>query len=227
MSLNPFSFRVDKFTNYPSEACIFIGKSSEDQMHCGIVYEDFENSNFNTLHLAWHNDLRNEHEYLDWLSKYSCVHPKIHELRLGLIPAMCTRIVERQKSHKIPYGLLYEGGLFSMDEGIINLGDKASGLTCATFVMAVFKSIQVDLIDIENWGSRLSDKKWHQKVILSLENTKEKYNISDKHIDNVRNEVGCARFRPEEVAISSFFRNRPKKSFIIRFFAKLLTITLN
>jgi len=226
MSLHPFSFNIQQFTQLPSEACIFVGKASSGQMHCGIVYNDPEASNFNTLHLAFHYDLRNEHVYEKWLSKYRCVYPKIHKIRLEIVPEMCNRIIRRKESYHIPYGLLFAGGTRIDDNGYIKIGDNESGLTCATFVMAVFESCRINLIDIKTWEPRRSDIKWHNKIIKDLIDNKIKYGISDDHIENVKKEKGCARYRPEEVAISSFYKYCPEKSWIIRLYGMFLYISL-
>jgi hypothetical protein len=200
---------IDNFLESSEIIGILVGQTGTDQLHCGIVYR-FDNK-FNAIHLAWHYLLKHEEDVTKF-NKFLWIKSSVHQSRQNSISAMCRRILKRQDEHKIPYGLLYSGGSFS-PEGVISLEEtKESGLTCATFVLAVFKSCEIRLIDIDNWITRDSDSKWHLSIIETLKETKEKYNISDIHIENVTNEIGCARFRPEEVAISSAFQNHPEDS---------------
>ncbi|MBK8806609.1 MAG: hypothetical protein IPO21_08175 [Bacteroidales bacterium] len=203
---------------------ILVGQSGEDQLHCGIVYRF--NGKFNAIHLAWHFYLAHEEGYVKNLTGYLFLKSSIHEIRQNSIAAMCRRILKRQDEQKIPYGLLYTGGNFTR-EGVLNLDTQESGLTCATFVMAVFKSCGIQLIDIENWEYRETDSVWHKSIVESLKDTKDRFGISELHIENVSNEQGCSRFRPEEVATSSVFKEIPADSKdIIRFGEELRNIVM-
>lgn len=228
MYLTSSIFDIVYFPEQPYEVCVFFGEPQKDQLHCGIAYDDSENNKkFNILHLAMHNDLRHEDKIPTRKDKYFCVKPNINEIRLSMVAAMCRRIVKREKKLNIPYGLLYDGGTISEEQGIINVGSHAQGLTCATFVMSMFKTCGIDLIDLENWKSRPKDKIWHSKIISVLVAYQVNYSITDEHIKNVKNEIGCARFRPEEVAASSFFRNPPERTITIQSYGKLLGLALS
>lgn len=217
---------LDTFLESPENIGIIVGKTGEKQLHCGIAYK--YQKNFNAIHLAWHCSLKHETNIIDNLSNYIWVKPnEIHKFRQNSIAAFCRRIIKRDTEQEIPYGLYYTGAVFTQD-GLLKLKKKEIGLTCATFVLAVFKSCQVDLIDIENWGARHSDKVFHYDILISLRKSQVKYKISENHINNVSEEIGCARFRPEEVAISSAFKNKPALSkVIIENGLKLREIALN
>ena len=103
---------------------------------------------------------------------------------------------------------MLDGSIFSKD-GILHLGKKSNGLTCATFILAVFLSNGMELLLEEQWEHRNEDDYWHAYIVKMLEQTKSKYGISDTHIENIRREKGCVRFRPEEVAGSLFFKEIP------------------
>lgn len=120
---------------------------------------------------------------------------------------MCRRIIKRNQN-SIPYGLLYKGGTFT-NEGLLTLSDEENGLTCATFVLAVFSSCGINLINLSNWPIRDEDRIWHRRIIQTLEETSQRFNITKEHMNNVKNEVGCSRYKPEEVGVSSIFRDLP------------------
>jgi hypothetical protein len=210
-----FCNSIDKIENFTTSShlmAILVGQSdpqeNPDQLHCGILFKEQEK--FNAIDLAWHFFLRHSENSAEF-SNFFYVKTTLHISRQYMVAAMCRLILRRHNEKKIPYGLYYSGGTFTA-EGILNLKPTENGLTCATFVLAVFDSCKIKLIDIENWLPRESDLVWHDYIIKCLIKTKDRFKISDTHIDNVKNEQGCARFRPEEVAISSAFNILPSSS---------------
>lgn len=173
---------------------------NEEQFHCGLSFD--LKKGFKVLHLAWHYDLQyteNTEMFTHWIK------PKIHTKRQLMVSVKCKQIQKRIKEMQVPYALLYDKTTFDKD-GILLLGEKEHGLTCATFVLAVFKSCGINLVDTENWPEREEDKVWHEQIISYLKQT---WKASKFHVENVTNERGCARFRPEEVGISSTFSPNP------------------
>lgn len=208
-----YSFKIPELLIERKEnIAILIRKIGENQLHCGIIHKNEEDYEF--LHLAWHNFLSNdklnvnEEKFKEAYYTISSI-PKLRQLSIA---AFCRLVYSRDKEQDIPYGLKYEGSPFN-DEGIINLNKNSCGLTCATFVLAIFEVTGVNLIDYSKWPIRDEDKIWHKHIIKSLEFTKDKYkNVTQTHINNVKSEVGCSRFRPEEVAISLCFEITPEDS---------------
>lgn len=197
--------KIEYFLGSKEIVVIVVGQSdpldNPDQLHCGIVF-NHQNA-FNFIHLAWHFELRHEVDYKRF-SEYVFIKSTIHPSRQLSIAAMCRRILVRHSEKNIPYGVQYSGGGFTSD-GVLCLDDKDNGLTCATFILALYRQCGISLIDINNWQKRDSDQDWHKLIIDALKNSRWKFNISESHIENVSKEMGCARFRPEEVAISSAF----------------------
>lgn len=203
---------------------VMAGVTGIEQLHCGIIYKS--NGNFNAIHLAWHFCLVHDTDH-DKFINYIWLKPSIHKTRQNILAAMCRQILKREQKQDIPYGLIYHGGKFIKD-GLMLLKPTESGLTCATFVLAIFKSCGIELIDVSLWESRQEDSTWHKSVIESLYQTKEKFNISDAHIENVKREIGCARFRPEEVTASSALFPTPAPSHEIRLSGEIVkTYLLN
>lgn len=179
-------------------------------MHCGISFH--HKKVFKVLHLAWHNNLKLEDDLKHDMPNYYYFKNTIPRSRQKLISAMCRQIFNRDSQQVIPYGLIYNYGTFN-SQGMLKLNDLEHGLTCATFVLAVFESCGIRLIDISKWKHRESDKEFHKLVIKNLIYRKDADDISDEHISNVKGELGCSRFRPEEVAVSStLFNTKPSFS---------------
>lgn len=184
---------------------IIITHTGDGQLHCGISYKTDDKINY--LHLAWHFYLSNNIEDID---RYYSICSKIPVERQRVIAAKCRLIWSRNNDPQtIPYSLFYENGSFTPD-GILSLDEKGCGLTCATFILATFKFCGINLIDTTSWISRTDDAIWHDRIISLLESMSDK--IDADHINNVRKEKGCSRFRPEEVAMSSTFENTPGKT---------------
>lgn len=202
---------ISQFPSNPNYVGILIGYSGIDQLHCGIVYKSDE-SKFNALHLAWHQLLCNENDYTKFPTFYF-VTTTLNQIRARVVSAKCRKIWANKLKNIIPYGLHYNGCIFN-EQGIIQLPANAVGLTCATFVLSVFKSCGHELIDITNWESNPEkDQIWQQKIISSLTYHEDKglHNVTKEHIETVKQEIkkGAARFRPESVAVSSLFNPLP------------------
>ena len=61
------------------------------------------------------------------------------------------------------------------------------------------------LLDIDAWPSRPEDSVWQEKVLGMLAET----SVAEAHIRAVREERGCLRFRPEEVAGAAAYSSYP------------------
>jgi hypothetical protein len=176
------------------------------QLHCGILHVD-NNKKVSFLHLAWHSKLENElpSSYPEFLF----VLPAIGSRKKLLVNAMCRRVWERYKEDGLPYGLGYSDGFFFGQEGILDLNGRC-GLTCATFVLAILKSSKIDLLRLSDWPTnRQGDADWHNNIVSELKRTQKKFKISDNHIRNVEAEIGCARYRPQEVAGAIALQPKP------------------
>ena len=117
-----------------------------------------------------------------------------------MIVQLCRLLIRKYAKGKDPlaYALRYDGGRFDPGTGCF-LSESGHGLTCATFVLAVFKSHGVDLLRTDQWRERDEDKKWQQWILDELGDARY---ATPEHIRAVEREIklGCARFRPQEVA---------------------------
>jgi hypothetical protein len=110
----------------------------------------------------------------------------------------------------IPYSLFFKSTSFT-DEGVLKLGDNELGLSCSTFVLAILEKAGVQLIKLDDWDVREEDKSAHSDLIVLLRKYQRGFSISTTHIENVEKEVGCVRYRPQEVAAAAILNPHPAK----------------
>jgi hypothetical protein len=177
-------------------AAIAIMAHDARQRHVGLLFKDGLDEDVFLLHLKWNNQLAMScpsEEYI-WAEP-----PSIPQKRLRQLAAMC-RLIWSANGSDIPFAFDYPNGCFDRETGKLLLDTNGSqiGLTCATFVLAVFQSVGLTIVDCDSWPrNRPEDANWHQWIILNLKQT----NASQAELDKVKKqaESGCARFRPEEV----------------------------
>ncbi len=157
--------------------------------HIGVAWRDTD-GNLRWLHLAFHHRLRNEAVPAD----HAWVASRIEPERLALVAAMCERVVARN-GRRIPYGFRYVASRF-VDDGSLVLGPDERGLTCATFVLAIYASVGITLLHLDDWTPRDDDRERLDELVALLR----EHCDDEKHIDAVAQEVKGVRFRPAEVA---------------------------
>jgi len=167
--------------------------------HIGILFpsEDGATTRVRLIHLAWHCLLKEDSPEM---AAYSWLELPLPEELSPMIVQLCRLLIRKYAKGKDPlaYALRYDGGRFDPGTGCF-LSESGHGLTCATFVLAVFKSHGVDLLRTDQWRERDEDKKWQQWILDELGDARY---ATPEHIRAVEREIklGCARFRPQEVA---------------------------
>jgi len=187
-------------------AAIVIRRVTTDQLHVGIAFIEEDNGSYSVAHLPWHNKpLRGVLQ-----DCYFWIVPNFSSLRALQVASMC-RLILQENSFGLPYALSVPNGCFDAQTGKSLLGPSGRGLTCATFVLAVFHSIGLNLILWETWPrDREGDAEWQRHVVEQLKDPPgggEK--ASKEHILEVENQIGAVRCRPEEVAGSSAAEHHP------------------
>lgn len=189
---------------------IFVSEPRKEQRHLGVLYRhEGTPGGVVLLHLAWHHDLRAHAPSPECL----WVQPDIEPEARRALSQLCVVLAEKysKKRRSIAYALRYEDGHF--DAGGALVTERGRGLTCATFVLALFASYGVSLLRTEEWMSErdeerlATDTAWQTHVVSELrKGLASKRDIVEgaelaAHIVAVEaDELGCARFRPEEVA---------------------------
>ena len=172
--------------------------SAHTCLHCGIAYN-----------LTKEKDVLHQYTKLSHdkgIDKFMCIiKPSFNITQQKAMTPFLTYMAKKvdEDNLKIPYGFRYENySKYDEKEGFILNGDT-SGLTCATFILTIFHTFGIDLIDLEHWPIRDDDKKWekHTKQICNI--YKERNDMSREQILQMESEIGSKRYRPEEVAVSS------------------------
>lgn len=136
----------------------------------------------------------------------------------------------KANSKGLPYA---PGRLGKFDsDGSFQLGDGVHGLTCATFVLAVFEHAGLPLVDVSSWPQRSEDQKFRELIVEALQrdlaklrqkleiytlegvaervsSTRARVEHLEHHIEVLRSAPVSARFRPEEVAAASSLDDCP------------------
>lgn len=170
------------------------------QYHIGIVHRR-DRGLIDLLHLAWHHDLKNE----PLRPGFVVVDPDLSPPRARSVAAMCRLVWQRHQSGGLPYGIKYTEGRFDARTADLLLEGQTCGLTCATFVLALYASCAIPLLAVDTWKTRSDDVAWHRRVVEILRQT----GASLEHLESVEAEVGCARFRPVDVAGGCLVDERP------------------
>ncbi|WP_283966822.1 hypothetical protein [Tritonibacter sp. AK171] len=163
-----------------------------DQNHCGVLYR-LDSGEIRMLHLAFHYDLRDEKLKPDYL----CA-PAGLEFENQLVVAAYASAIANSKP-SIPYGFDANGMIFDDESGELLEAPAGKGLTCATFVLALFRTLGFEPLDEETWPTRDEDKQWQDQIMQAMMDA----GASQNHIDAVINNGQSRRFRPEEVVGTS------------------------
>lgn len=174
--------------------------STQDGFHVGLLHRRGDEP-VRVLHLAWHHHLR--HEEAD--NRWGWVVPALEEERLRQVGAFARLVASRHADGKVPYALAYPSAPYFSQTGHTASSVGNLGLTCATFVLELFARHHVNLLERATWESRSADRvaediaAQHKLVeLLRREVSPE----AQRHAEAVEAQVGCTRFRPEEVAAS-------------------------
>jgi hypothetical protein len=165
-----------------------IKETIHNQRHCGIIYRpDPDQVRF--LHLAFHFDLRNEvlNGSYWWAT---CGLDEDNQLVLAAFASLLAK-----EDPAVPYGFDAEGMVFEEETGKLKEPPAGRGLTCATFVMAVFRTYGFEPLQASSWQERADDEQWQQGILRYMN----KGGASQAHIDAIRASEPSKRFRPEEV----------------------------
>ena len=217
-----------------------ISEPSAGQRHVGLLYRD-DSGFIMMLHLRWHHVLGSNtlsardgkvwsrDESTGVTEELSClwiapeVEPEIAPALQQLCKVICDKYARNKRS--IAYALRYEKGAFDPASGEF-LTEDGHGLTCATFVLALFASYGVQLVSGGEWiagrdAARVAeDRVWQEMIVGELRSRLEKMRKwrgidareieeLEAHIAAVEGEIGCARFRPEEVAAAGTVSKLP------------------
>jgi hypothetical protein len=155
------------------------------------------------VHLAFHHLLKEEAASDRW----GWIETDVVDEKLRLVAAFARRVHRTHRDGKVPYALRL--GSTRLDRsGRLLLGRSDHGLTCASFVVLVFREMGVELLQVDTWEQR-SEERLAEDVAAQEALVKLLLEQNPQHAAAVASEVGCLRFRPEEVAAASASPPRP------------------
>lgn len=169
-----------------------IRKINESQNHSAIVFRG-EDGVYRLLHLGWNFFLIHE----DIKDAFGWVNNSLDASNSLFLSVMCDRIARRNP--EVPYGLSSVGLNFDPETGEILPGPTGRGFTCATFILAIFRLVGLDLLVEDTWPED-ANMDWQLSIVEALGKTE---NVSPEQYAAVKRDVGCRRFSPEEVVGSS------------------------
>jgi hypothetical protein len=167
------------------------------QVHIGMLYKIDVAAALN-LNLREHLDLRNEPP----TDHYGWMQIELDEINRRLLSALCALIAS--KSRTIPYGFTYNG-LYFTHAGDYVSRDLGHGLTCATFVMAIFETYSIPVLKTQEWtAADLEDQGWQTQMVRSIEQRR-----GAMIAGAIAQHIGHPRYKPEHVAAGAVDSKRP------------------
>jgi hypothetical protein len=108
------------------------------------------------------------------------------------VAARCRRVGRAPIQRAFPYANSDPRAFFNSNLDFA-YGAGRLGLTCASFVLAVFNSCGIDIVDFDSWQVRIGDKEFQEHFMRSMA-------MPDAHKAAIRNDGVMPRYRPLEVA---------------------------
>lgn len=178
----------------------------KDASHIGIVFQ-VEIGGLNRLiHLGFHHELHCQElaAIHNWVSSYAWLDLVGFSDRELLQIAVWIETIWNVNGTNVPYGIAYSGsGYFDYTTGRFIQSQTGKGLTCATFVMAVFEDFHLPLLDWNTWNYRDTDQGFLNHIVGCLDDAVAAGNADAMHVQSQKNALGIApRFRPSEVAVA-------------------------
>ena len=176
-------------------AGVILERLKSNWIHVGFLYR-IEDSDAYVLHLWGHRKLLHEPPREGQL----CVLCEIEPVRLPSIAAFARRLYRKNKNQGIPYAFSSPEQDWFSAEGSLLLGPERLGLTCANFVLALYRAAGLPLVQLDTWPAREDDAAWQQSVLdewaPAIAEARQK---TQEHFAQVQNEIGTVRCRPTEI----------------------------
>lgn len=182
----------------PFETNRFLGvvvTGTEEQRHTGILYRTEKDGEVSFLHLGFHYSLLRttlKDDYC-WLPLEGFDEDEQQSL------AMWFHSIWENNGSRVPYGINFSTSRHFNSSGAFTASFDDGGLTCATFVLAIFQDFGFTLIDSSSSYRRDDDILFQDKIVSLLAD-----HAPPEYVASQRDFIGiAARYRPEEVAGSA------------------------
>lgn len=170
---------------------IQVSNPATNQLHALTIY--WANDNLMLGDLAWHLNLRGrKYPIMNEPKTYWVIPSLLDEDQVLLSATLQTWIAFNRD--KIPYSVAHPGGVIFRDNIWIGK-DPAQGLTCSTFIVALFNELGLPFINSETWQDRTGDEEWASNILQLLTPR-----ISKENVDAQRDMIGKSpRIRPSDI----------------------------
>ena len=178
------------------DVTVSLERTGPCNLHAGIVYLD-SSGMLNKLHFAWHLYLMN-HRY----AGEACAEPFLDFADAMWIATFCGKVAWNVANYRtIPYNLKYDEDVdFDPNTGAVRFGPESTGLNCATFVLAVFRSVSNPLVTMVGWPPASAQDRSIQTGFINrlLDDPNDRSAAAQAR--RVNAEVGTCRVAPQHVA---------------------------
>jgi hypothetical protein len=165
---------------------------SEAQRHMGVFFRTELQKGAFLLHLGFHYELCLE----PVKGRYCWLPMNGFDSEEQQALALWFETIWEINGHKVPYGINYSASRHFNNQGAYAASDEDGGLTCATFVLAIFEDQGYTLIDTATSYRRDDDVDWQRIILTALADR-----APHEYIERQSDFLGiAARYRPEEVA---------------------------
>jgi len=192
-------------------ACaVVLVRVAETQFHLGLRRGNA--SQEPVLHLAWHRRLRDQaliqvikhkQQVLPSAVVALALDPSINEA----LQVLAGRVAVRYANNaSISYGFGEVTATFDRETGELMQADAA--FTCATFVLAMLRSVGVRILDSDRWRAPTADDlQWQIKIgDALLEEIEARYHGDlPRAKERIEQDRGSRRYRPTDVAGAALF----------------------
>jgi hypothetical protein len=166
-------------------------------LHIGLLHKVEDESAW-VLNLRHFGDLRNEPP----TNSYRWVQVELDEINRRALVALCRLLAKKLPS--IPFGFTFNRNYINQAGEYIT-GEFGDGLTCATFVMAVFDTYHIPLLRMQEWpAASLQDQGWQAFQVQQVQ-----LNRGPFVAEGVKRHIGAPRYKPEHVTAGTVSANRP------------------
>lgn len=162
--------------------------------HVGLLFREADQS-VRVLHLCGHLDLRCDLPQAVVGEALLYVVPALDPVVVEAVSAFTRLVRSRHVAGGLPYGYSPPDQFFDARAGFLQPGGE--GLTCASFILAVFHRSGVQLIEYQSWPARPEDAAQQQWFVNYFRRTGR---MTDAEATALATTIGRTRYRPLEVA---------------------------
>jgi hypothetical protein len=142
-----------------------------NQRHIGLVYRKNASDGPRLSHLRWHADLKDE----EWpkAPTYHWQAVRVNKLVRPTVVAFLNFLRRTNPTPAVPYAFRHQGFKFEVDKSTKDVrfvaDSRDAGLTCATYIECVFRSMSIPFLDMKDWPKdRAGDKEWRASIAAML-----------------------------------------------------------